>query len=55
MKSVLALWALIAVIVFFQAGFIPAVIVGVLVAASNVKTGLHAAEIGSTSSYKSLR
>lgn len=55
MKTSFALWFMIAVVAFFTAGFIPTVIITALVIASNVTTGLHAAEIGSGSSYKALR
>ena len=55
MKSTIVLWALIAIVAFFTAGFFPAFILTGLAIASSTTMGLHAHELGSGSSYKSLR
>jgi hypothetical protein len=55
MKSTFAIWGLVFLLSFFTAGFFPAVFITALAAAGSVSMGLHAHELGSGSSYKSLR
>lgn len=55
MKFTYTMWFLTLVIAFFTAGFFPALILGALAVGGSVSMGLHAHELGSGSSYKSLR
>lgn len=54
MKTTFGLWFAVFVLSFFTAGFFPAILITALAAGGSISMGLHAHEIGSGPSRKSL-